>query len=90
MRRRDLVIFIGGAMAWTSAARGQEPRRVIGVLGAFIGASMFPGALPAFFQGLKETGFIEGKNLRSFPDFAGKERFAFGEQRTSSPLASIV
>jgi len=30
------------------------------------------------------------KNLRSFPDFAGKERFAFGEQRTSSPLASIV
>jgi transposase len=25
------------------------------------------------------------KILRSFPDFAGKERFAFGEQRTSSP-----
>jgi len=63
MRRRDLVIFIGGAMAWMSAARGQEPRRVIGVLGAFIASSTFPGALPAFFQGLKETGFIEGKNL---------------------------
>ena len=30
------------------------------------------------------------KDLRSFPDFAGKERFAFGEQRTPSPLASIV
>ena len=30
------------------------------------------------------------KILRSFPDFAGKERFAFGEQRTPSPLASIV
>jgi hypothetical protein len=33
---------------------------------------------------------LRAKNLRSFPDFAGKERFAFGEQRTSSPLASIV
>jgi hypothetical protein len=32
----------------------------------------------------------DGKNLRSFPDFAGKERFAFGEQRTSCPLACIV
>ena len=31
-----------------------------------------------------------GKMLRSFPDFAGKERFAFGEQRTSSVLACIV
>ena len=30
------------------------------------------------------------KELRSFPDFAGKERFAFGEQRTSCPLACIV
>jgi hypothetical protein len=30
------------------------------------------------------------KTLRSFPDFAGKERFAFGEQRTSCPLAFIV
>jgi hypothetical protein len=63
MRRRDLVIFIGGAMAWMSAARAQEARRVIGVLGAFIGSSTFPGALPAFFQGLRETGFVEGKNL---------------------------
>jgi hypothetical protein len=41
--------------------------------------------MAAFYWGLKETGFVEGKNLRSFPDFAGKERFALGEQRASSP-----
>jgi hypothetical protein len=29
-----------------------------------------------------------GKNLRPFPDFAGKGRFAFGEQLTLHPLLS--
>ena len=38
----------------------------------------------------RRYGYFIDKILRSFPDFAGKERFAFGEQRTSSPLASIV
>jgi putative ABC transport system substrate-binding protein len=61
MRRRDFVTFLGGAMAWVSAARGQEPRQVIGFLS---GASdALPGILAAFYQGLKEKGFVERKNL---------------------------
>jgi putative tryptophan/tyrosine transport system substrate-binding protein len=62
MRRRDFVAFLGGATALVATARAQEPRRVIGVLGsASYGA--FPGAEPAFIQGLKTSGFLEGKNI---------------------------
>jgi len=62
MRRRDFVTVLAGATAWVAAARAQEQRRVIGVLGsASYGA--FPGAAPAFIQGLEATGFHEGKNI---------------------------
>jgi putative tryptophan/tyrosine transport system substrate-binding protein len=62
MRRRDFITVLAGATAWMSAARAQEPRRTIGVLGsASYGA--FPGAEPAFIQGLKTTGFLEGENI---------------------------
>ena len=62
MRRREFITLLGGAAAWVSAARAQEPRRVIGVLGS--GSSdTFPGGLASFLQGLKDTGFIEGNNI---------------------------
>jgi putative ABC transport system substrate-binding protein len=62
MRRRDFVTFLSGATAWAAAARAQKPQRVIGVLGsASYGA--FPGAEAAFIEGLRATGFIEGKNI---------------------------
>jgi putative ABC transport system substrate-binding protein len=62
MRRREFISFLGGAAAWVSPARAQEPRRVIGFLSAF-GFPGFPYAMPAFIQGLKEVGFVEGKNI---------------------------
>jgi len=62
MRRRDFITVLAGAAAWMSAARAQEPRRTIGVLGsASYGA--LPGAEPAFIQGLRATGFLEGENI---------------------------
>ena len=61
MKRRDFITFLVGTTAWVAAARAQEARRVIGVLDASYGAS--PGAEPAFIQGLKSAGFIEGKNI---------------------------
>ena len=63
MRRRDFVTFLGGAMAWVSAARGQEPRQVIGFLSGVSSDALPPGILAAFYQGLKEKGFVERKNL---------------------------
>src|SRR5689334_5669573 len=63
MRRRDFLAVVG-ATAWVSTVRGQEPRRVIGYLSGFTGFStVAPGASPAFIEGLKETGFFEGRNL---------------------------
>jgi putative ABC transport system substrate-binding protein len=63
MRRREFITLAGGAVAaWPLTARAQEPRRVIGVLGS-AAPDAFPGAEAAFIQGLKDTGFIEGKNI---------------------------
>jgi putative tryptophan/tyrosine transport system substrate-binding protein len=61
MRRRDFMTALAGATAWASGAYAQEPRQVIGFLGEVSHSS--PRALAAFYQGLKETGFVEGKNL---------------------------
>jgi putative ABC transport system substrate-binding protein len=63
MKRREFITILGGAAAsWPLTARAQEPPRVIGFLGS--GSSdTFPGPLAAFVQGLKDTGFIEVKNI---------------------------
>jgi putative ABC transport system substrate-binding protein len=60
VRRRDFVAFLSGAAAWVSAARAQEPRQVIGVLGT---VSYGTGLVVAFLQGLKNTDFSEGRNV---------------------------
>ena len=60
MRRRHFITLLGGAAAWVSAARAQEPRQVIGVLGT---VSYGTGLMASFLQGLKDTGFIEGRNV---------------------------
>jgi putative tryptophan/tyrosine transport system substrate-binding protein len=62
MRRRQFIILLGGAAAWVSPARSQEPRRVIGFLGA-ASSDTIPDRLVAFVQGLKDAGFIEGNNI---------------------------
>src|SRR5712691_3075534 len=62
MRRRELILLLGGAM---TAARGlhaqQKPLPVIGYLHY---ASPGPNApnVAAFRQGLSETGYVEGQN----------------------------
>jgi putative tryptophan/tyrosine transport system substrate-binding protein len=62
MKRREFIAFLGGAATtWPLTARAQEPR-VIGVLGS-AARGAFPGAEAALIQGLKDTGFIEGKNV---------------------------
>ena len=80
MRRREFITLLGGAAAWVSPARAQEPRRVIGVLGS-AASGAFPGAEAAFIQGLKNTGFIEGKNISI------EWRWAEGQYNRLSSLA---
>jgi hypothetical protein len=35
MRRREFISLLGGAAAWVSAVRAQEPGQVVGVLSGF-------------------------------------------------------
>src|SRR5580692_4866332 len=64
MRRREFITLLGGAAAGVSRARAQEPRRVIGVLTGFDIPNFFSEVgMPAFVQGLKDAGFVEGRNL---------------------------
>jgi putative tryptophan/tyrosine transport system substrate-binding protein len=64
MQRREFIAGLGTAVAWPLAARAQQPIPVVGFLsGASPGA--FPGTAigPAFREGLKESGFVEGQNV---------------------------
>jgi putative ABC transport system substrate-binding protein len=64
MRRREFITFLGAAAASVSPARAQEPRRVIGVLTGFDFPNLFSEVgMPAFVQGLKDAGFVEGRNI---------------------------
>jgi len=61
MRRRDVVSLLGGAaVSWPMAGRAQQP--AIGFLGAQT-PEMFVSRLGAFQQGLKQTGYVEGRNV---------------------------
>jgi putative ABC transport system substrate-binding protein len=67
MRRREFIGVVGGAAAapsllWPRAARTEE-LRVIGFLGSQ-SPDTFGNQLPAFWQGVGELGFVEGKNVQ--------------------------
>jgi putative tryptophan/tyrosine transport system substrate-binding protein len=63
MRRRDFITALAAATAWTSVARAQKPQHMVGFLTAFSGEAFPSGGLAAFYQGLKEVGFVEGNNV---------------------------
>jgi putative ABC transport system substrate-binding protein len=63
MKRRDLLALVGGAaVTWPLVARAQAAVPVLGVL--FGGsAAILKVGLPAFFAGLGELGFVDGRNI---------------------------
>ena len=66
MRRRDFITLLSGAaVAWPFAARAQQAAsRTIGSLSPRSSDFEENVLLPAFRQGLSETGFLVGNNLR--------------------------
>jgi putative tryptophan/tyrosine transport system substrate-binding protein len=63
MRRRDFITLLGGAATWPLAARAQHPAvPVIGYLNTQAPAG-YARYVSDFQEGLRETGFIEGRNV---------------------------
>src|SRR6266699_282544 len=65
MKRREFIALLGSGVAgWPLAARAQQPARVfrIGFLG-FGSASTWSNRVEALRGGLRDLGYVEGKNI---------------------------
>src|SRR6516164_10903303 len=64
MRRREFITIVGGAAVWPLVARAQQPTKIarIGILGLASAAGAAP-YVDAVRSGLRNLGYIEGKNL---------------------------
>jgi putative ABC transport system substrate-binding protein len=83
MRRREFITLVGGAaVAWPLAARAQQGGKVYRI--GFIGNDPtipITTAGAAFVEGLRENGFVEGKNIAI--------QWRFAERRGDRPAALI-
>jgi ABC-type uncharacterized transport system substrate-binding protein len=85
MRRPDFIAGLGSAVAWPTVARAQQQAMpVVGLLNA--GAPETNASnKAAFLQGLKETGYVEDRNVAIDDHFAD-----FRDERLPALAADLV
>src|SRR5262245_56164296 len=74
MKRREFITLLGGAAAWSLAARAQQPDRVrrMGVLMPYDeNDPLWKTPLSAFTQALADLGWTDGGNVRINVRWAG-------------------
>ena len=67
MKRREFITLAGGAAVWPLAGRGQQAERMrrIGILPpAAADDAEYQACVGAFLQGLQQSGWTIGRNLR--------------------------
>jgi putative ABC transport system substrate-binding protein len=63
MKRRELMLLLGGAMAASPALRAQQKAvPLVGFLGS-ASPGRFAPLVAAFHQGMSETGYVKGQNV---------------------------
>jgi putative ABC transport system substrate-binding protein len=62
MKRREFIALIGGAAAYPAAVRAQTATPVIGFIGV-TSIDEWKRYVAAFWQGLNESGYTEGRNI---------------------------
>ncbi|SDJ30502.1 hypothetical protein SAMN05216338_104559 [Bradyrhizobium sp. Rc2d] len=67
MKRREFIAGLGAATAWPVAVAAQQPRKSyrIGILAAGYAPKPDDPIWPAFMDGLRELGYIEGRTWPS-------------------------
>ena len=77
MRRRDFITLIGAATTWPLASRAQQPerlRRVSVLLGVPENDPETNSRVRAFRLGMRDLGWVEGRNLQIEYWYAGTDR----------------
>jgi putative tryptophan/tyrosine transport system substrate-binding protein len=69
--RREFIALVGGAAVWPVAARAQQSAMpVVGFIGSET-PQVSAGRIQAFRQGLREAGYVEGRNVAIAFQWAG-------------------
>jgi ABC-type uncharacterized transport system substrate-binding protein len=85
IRRREFITLVGGAIAWPIAARaqhGERTRRVGVLMSAGAGDAVTQVRYAAFLQGLQQSGWEVGRNVRI------ETRWATGSADNTRQLAA--
>jgi putative tryptophan/tyrosine transport system substrate-binding protein len=80
MRRREFIGALGGAAAWPLVARGQQPAKMARL--GYLAPAPLPHLIEALRGGLRDLGYVEGKNL------VIEYRFALDQSKTYDELAA--
>jgi putative ABC transport system substrate-binding protein len=72
MKRRKLITLLGGtSIAWPFAVRAQSPTKTYRL--GYLALARIPNLVEALQTGLRELGFVEGRNLKVEYRFSGQQ-----------------